>query len=74
MVCAPEDVEAMTDNIRRLISNAELRDRLRERGIFTAKQYSWERAADRLLEFFGALSAPSVDIGHWVPHPVRQPA
>lgn len=51
MACVPNDVETMTANVRRLADDLKLRDAVRENGLLTAGRYSWEKAADRLLDF-----------------------
>jgi len=43
----PLDVEGMTESVRRLLCDAELREHLRARGLERAAQFSWERAAAR---------------------------
>ena len=43
----PLDVEGMTEAVRRLLCDAELREHLRARGLERAAQFSWERAAAR---------------------------
>ena len=43
----PLDVEGITKAVRRLLSDAELREHLRARGLERAAQFSWERAAAR---------------------------
>ena len=51
MMCNPGDVEAMVENVRELISDVSLRDRIRENGVKTAQYFSWERATDELIDF-----------------------
>jgi glycosyltransferase involved in cell wall biosynthesis len=43
----PLDVEGMTEAVRRLLCDAELRERLRARGLERAAEFSWGRAAAR---------------------------
>ena len=51
MVSEPGDAEGIVRNVQRLIEDARLRDELRGNGILTARRYSWEAAAERLVEF-----------------------
>jgi glycosyltransferase involved in cell wall biosynthesis len=48
----PLDVGAIAQGIRILASDAGVRSRLRELGLERAKQFSWEKAADRTLEIY----------------------
>lgn len=41
----PRSVEEMAESIRRVLSDSELRDRMRERGLDRAARFSWERTA-----------------------------
>ena len=51
MLCQPNDLEGMLKNIKILIENVELRDKIREQGIITANKFSWENSTDKLIEF-----------------------
>jgi alpha-1,3-rhamnosyl/mannosyltransferase len=44
------DEEALADGLRRLLSDAALRDELRRRGLARAAQFTWKRTAERTLE------------------------
>lgn len=55
----PQDSEAIAAAIRRALADAELRDRLRERGLARAAMFSWERTAQETLEAYRALPAGS---------------
>ncbi len=46
----PCDVDAMADAIRRALADETLRKELRTKGLEQVKQFSWERAAEGLLE------------------------
>jgi alpha-1,3-rhamnosyl/mannosyltransferase len=48
----PTDTAAIAAALRRLLTDAELRADLRERGLRRASQFSWERAAQRTLELY----------------------
>jgi glycosyltransferase involved in cell wall biosynthesis len=48
----PLDVNAIADSIRRILSDAELAERLRSAGRERAKRFSWEEAARRTLESY----------------------
>jgi glycosyltransferase involved in cell wall biosynthesis len=49
----PVDVEGMTEAVRRLLCDAELREHLRARGLERAAEFSWERAAARTRAVYG---------------------
>jgi len=55
LTAQPNDVEGMVRNVRSLIEDAGLRDSLREKGLQTARRFSWEAAADRLVGFMDSL-------------------
>ena len=45
LYCDPDDTDTMAEQITRLLSDAELRAELRERGLNRAAQFSWESCA-----------------------------
>ncbi len=51
----PTDEEAMERDLRRLLSDAGLREELRERGLRRAAQFSWERTARETLVVYERL-------------------
>lgn len=51
MISEPKDVDKMVENIRLLVVDSEMRDRIREQGIEVAQRYSWEILATKLIEF-----------------------
>lgn len=51
MIAEPEDEDKMVNNIKRLIDDVSLRDRIRENGLLTAKKFSWENATNELVDF-----------------------
>ncbi len=51
----PFNVEEIAEGIYRLITDADLRARLRENGLLRAKQFSWDEAARRTLEVLQAV-------------------
>jgi len=48
----PNDVESITDALRRLLHDADLRADLRHRGLEQAARFSWERTAQETLEVY----------------------
>lgn len=48
----PTSAEEMGEAIRRVLSDAALGDRLRQRGFARAKQFTWEAAARRTLQVY----------------------
>ncbi len=51
----PQNIDEIAKVILAIIKNQELRLALREKGLRRAKEFSWERAADRTLEFYYQL-------------------
>lgn len=51
----PLDVDALTDALRRLISDESLRASLRQRGLARAAAFTWERAARQLLGVYSQM-------------------
>ena len=50
VVVDPDDVRALAGAIRRVLTDAALRERLRERGFTNLRRFSWERAAEETLQ------------------------
>jgi glycosyltransferase involved in cell wall biosynthesis len=50
----PHDTEAIAEGIARLLSDAALRERLRERGMQRAAQFTWHRCASETLRVLAA--------------------
>lgn len=48
----PYRVDALRDAIVRLLSDGRLRDTLRERGLHRAREFSWERTAEIVLQSY----------------------
>ncbi|MHB1133604.1 MAG: glycosyltransferase family 4 protein [Chloroflexota bacterium] len=51
----PTDVEALADGMGRALADEELRASLRERGLVRAGDFTWQRAARRLLDIYGQV-------------------
>jgi len=51
----PNDVESMTETLRRLLRDADLRASLRQRGLKQAARFSWERVADETEAIYKAV-------------------
>jgi glycosyltransferase involved in cell wall biosynthesis len=51
----PEDPEDMAEKIASVLENSELRQELAARGKQRALDFSWERAAEETLAFYGAV-------------------
>ena len=52
----PRNVEEMTDAIRRIISDEELRKKLVEQGLERSKKFTWQRAAERTWQLYRRLA------------------
>jgi len=48
----PKDVEGLASRLEKLIKNKELRKEIGEWGLKEVKKYTWEKVADRVLEFY----------------------
>ena len=48
----PLSIESMVEGIRRLVTDAALRDDLKRRGLRRAAEFTWEKAARQALEIF----------------------
>ena len=55
MMAFPNDVETMTANVKMLIQDSNLRDRIRENGLATAKKYSWNGSTEQLIRFLESV-------------------
>jgi len=64
LLVPPRDPEAMAEALLRLLQNPPLQARLRNAGRLHARQYGWERVADRFLEAVAPLlAAGSAEVG-----------
>jgi len=55
LVVPPRDSAALATALLRLVEDAPLRERLAASGLETARQFTWERTADRYRAFLAAL-------------------
>lgn len=51
MISEPKDIEAMVENVKILINEHVLRDKIRENALRTVKRYSWDKSAEKLIDF-----------------------
>lgn len=58
LLVAPDDVEGWAVAIHRLLIDADLRARLRLRGLARASAFSWEKAARETLDIYRQVVAP----------------
>lgn len=56
LVVDPSDVPAARQALERLISDAELREKLKENGRKTSREWNWERSIDSLEEYFKEIT------------------
>ncbi len=59
LVSRQGDEDGLYGNMRRLLGDRELRDRLRAGGLRKAKEFTWEGCIDTLEEFFRSISGQS---------------
>lgn len=57
LMVSPRDKDELAEAIKRLLSDADLRDDLRRRGLAQARRFSWETAARQTLDVYKSLSA-----------------
>jgi glycosyltransferase involved in cell wall biosynthesis len=57
MLLPLDDIESWTHALRRVLTDASLREELRARGLRTAARYSWNETAKELCELFLDLAA-----------------
>jgi len=58
LTVSPTSVDAIREGLRRLLTAADLRADLRERGLHRAAAFSWERAAAETYRLYRRLLAP----------------
>ncbi len=58
LVVPVRDEKALTHAIERLLDDRELRERLAQAGVATARRFTWKGAAERFLAFARALPPP----------------
>ena len=51
----PESVESIANGMEQLLHNSDLRDRLQEKGLERAKQFTWQRTAEIALQTYRKL-------------------
>jgi glycosyltransferase involved in cell wall biosynthesis len=51
----PEDPESIAAAIGRITRDAEVRERLRKRGLERARQFSWKKTADEMIAVYREL-------------------
>ena len=49
------DIGGMVENVKKIIDNEDLRKRIQKGGIETAKEYTWDKSAKRLIDFINIL-------------------
>jgi glycosyltransferase involved in cell wall biosynthesis len=55
----PEDEEEISDTLRRLANDADLRARLREKGLAHARRFDWRRTAEATMKVYERASTAS---------------
>ncbi len=53
----PYEPESIADAMRRVLTDASLRDHLRERGLARVRDFSWDRSVRRVREIYGEVLA-----------------
>jgi len=52
----PEDIEALANALWRVIDDSALRNELRQRGFEQVKRFTWQKAANTLLEIYARVA------------------
>lgn len=50
LYCNPYDPQDIADKIRRIVTDQDLREQLRQKGFERVKQFSWERCAEETIK------------------------
>ena len=57
MLVDPLEPEAIANALRRVLTDGDLRESLRQRGLLRARHFSWERSIRRVREIYGEVLA-----------------
>lgn len=57
LTVSPEDVEGLADALRRVLTDSDLQDQLRQQGLERAARFSWEETARQTLAVYGRVLA-----------------
>ena len=52
VTCDPSDPSDIADGIKQILTDHDLREALIEQGLSNSKQYTWENAADEMIEIY----------------------
>jgi len=52
LVVPPQNAQAMAEAILRVLEDKDLADNLKENGLKTAKQFTWDKATDKIEKLF----------------------
>jgi glycosyltransferase involved in cell wall biosynthesis len=55
LTVAPADTQGLTDAIERVLSDAQLRAQLKERGVAQAAQFTWRRVAEQTAQVYARV-------------------
>ena len=51
----PEQLDALHEQLKEVLGNPSIRDKMRESGLIRQKEFSWDRAAEMMLNVFSEL-------------------
>jgi glycosyltransferase involved in cell wall biosynthesis len=57
LLCAPTDVDALAENLHRVVGDPELRHRLVTAGTAQWQRFSWQRCADELTDLYRRVAS-----------------
>jgi glycosyltransferase involved in cell wall biosynthesis len=66
----PYDVGAIEAGMRRVLTDPQLADDMRRKGLLRAREFSWERSVAKTWQVYQEIGAPS----HAAPVPTSAPA
>jgi glycosyltransferase involved in cell wall biosynthesis len=56
LYCAPDDAQAWAEALRRVVSDGELRERLRAAGLERATRFGWDRSSEQHVAVFRSVA------------------
>ena len=68
LYCDPHDPQSLARHIRALAEGPELRDRLRELGLARAREFTWERSAEMLMDVVREVRDGGAKRADWGAH------
>ena len=61
LICRMRDSEDMASQIKQLLSNPELKERLIQNGLETAKRYNWDTIIENILNYYKEIASYQIE-------------